>query len=406
MPSEQLPQGWTRLKFSDMATQISERVDDPTQAGVDIYVGLEHLDPGDLRIRRHGKPSDVEATKLRVRPGQIIFGKRRAYQRKVAVSDFDGICSAHAMILQEKAGLVPGFLPFFMQSDIFMDRAVTISEGGLSPTIKWKTLAAQEFVIPPPEQQRELVELLHGMEAAIEAGHEVLQTSEALRDALRHDLFSTVKGRQTYLEDIADVKAGQALSPNRKTGTRMTPYLRVENLKNGDLNFEDVAEMNLSENEFTSLQLMPGDVVMIGDNANSSKVGLAALYQPFMPSGFAFQNHLLRIRSKSPSDLDPGYLFQIIRYMHKARAFNDMSSGTTIKHLRVSSLAKTQLIHPSLEDQRRITQVLEGAELTISNAMEYLAHLRTLRAAILNTALSPAPSQEAPAEAAPALVPA
>ncbi len=64
---------------------------------------------------------------LSERPGQIIFGKRRAYQKKVAVADFEGICSAHAMVLEEVVGkIIPGLLPFFMQSDMFMDRAVAI----------------------------------------------------------------------------------------------------------------------------------------------------------------------------------------------------------------------------------------------------------------------------------------
>lgn len=40
-----------------------------------------------------------------------------------------------------------------MQSDIFMQRVVRISEGSLSPTIKWKTLAAQEFILPKKQKQ-------------------------------------------------------------------------------------------------------------------------------------------------------------------------------------------------------------------------------------------------------------
>src|SRR5690242_320496 len=115
--------GWTRVRFEQMATQINDRVDDPAEAGVEFYVGLEHLDPDSLRIRRWGQPTDVESTKLRFQPGDIIFGKRRVYQRKVAVADFEGICSAHAMVLRAKADAVlPDFLPFFMQSDLFMER--------------------------------------------------------------------------------------------------------------------------------------------------------------------------------------------------------------------------------------------------------------------------------------------
>ena len=145
--------GWTRVRFDQIATQINDRVDNPAEAGVDRYVGLEHLDPDSLRIRRWGEPTDVESTKLRFQPGDIIFGKRRVYQRKVAVADFEGICSAHAMVLRAKPGAVlPEFLPFFMQSDLFMERALSISVGSLSPTINWKALAAEEFLLPPIQE--------------------------------------------------------------------------------------------------------------------------------------------------------------------------------------------------------------------------------------------------------------
>ena len=129
------------FRFDEMAVQVKDKVE-PEEADVDRYVGLEHIDPESLKIRRWGEPSDVESSKILFRSGDIIFGKRRAYQRKLAVADVDGICSAHAMVLRPKTDVVlEEFLPFFMQSDIFMDRAVKISVGGLSPTINWRDLA-------------------------------------------------------------------------------------------------------------------------------------------------------------------------------------------------------------------------------------------------------------------------
>ena len=164
MDSGTLKPGWTRVAFGEMAACVNDRIDTPAEAGVEHYVGLEHLDPDSLAIRRWGSPSDVSATKLRFRKGDIIFGRRRVYQRKVAVADFDGICSAHAMVLIAKpAVVVSQFLPFFMQSDLFMERAKTISVGSLSPTINWKTLAKQEFALPPLDEQRRIVEALQAI---------------------------------------------------------------------------------------------------------------------------------------------------------------------------------------------------------------------------------------------------
>ena len=133
--ASRLKPGWTRVAFGDVAVSVNDRIDNPLDAGVERYVGLEHLDSDSLAITRWAPPTAVTATKLLFRRGDIIFGRRRVYQRKLAVADFDGICSAHALVLRAKSRVVlPEFLPFFMQSDSFMRRAKAISVGSLSPT--------------------------------------------------------------------------------------------------------------------------------------------------------------------------------------------------------------------------------------------------------------------------------
>lgn len=195
--------GWQRVKFGDIATQVSDRVDDPRQAGVEYYVGLEHLDSECLKIRRWGTPEDVEATKLRFKPGDIIFGKRRAYQRKVAVAEFEGICSAHAMVLRAREeNVVKEFLPFFMQSEEFSQRAVAISEGSLSPTIKWKTLAQQEFVLPPKDEQRRIAEILRAVDESSQQIAECIRAQVTLKGALLNAVFQVS-------EDVPQVTLGQ-----------------------------------------------------------------------------------------------------------------------------------------------------------------------------------------------------
>lgn len=107
--------------------------------------------------------SDVTPTgeKLVMHKGDILFGKRRAYQRKVGIAPFDGIFSAHGMVLRPKENVIDkGYFPFFISSDQFMERAVRISVGGLSPTINWKDLKEQVFDIPNIEEQRNLAERL------------------------------------------------------------------------------------------------------------------------------------------------------------------------------------------------------------------------------------------------------
>lgn len=167
--------GWKKWRFDEFAQNISERVE-PSQTDMDVYVGLEHIDPDTLHLSRHGHPSDVEGTKLRFYKGDIIFGRRRAYQRKTALATTDGICSAHAMVLRAKEDVVdPSFFPFLFHSKQFIDMAITISVGGLSPTINWKDISKQEFLLPPKSEQKRLAELLWAADEMIEKEKKVLK---------------------------------------------------------------------------------------------------------------------------------------------------------------------------------------------------------------------------------------
>ncbi len=190
MPDNKLKPRWKVWRFDQIATNVNVRIDNPSESGMEHYVGLEHLDPDSLRIRRWGSPDDVEATKLLFKKGDIIFGRRRAYQRKLGVAEFDGICSAHAMVLRAKSEVVlPEFLPFFMQSDLFMNRAVEISVGSLSPTINWKTLAVQEFALPPMEEQQALVRLLGSIEETIDSLRHAETAARSLLRSFSSDQF-------------------------------------------------------------------------------------------------------------------------------------------------------------------------------------------------------------------------
>lgn len=151
---------WKTYRFDQIAFNISERVD-PNNTDLEVYVGLEHIDSESIHLKRHGSADDVNGQKLRFYPGDIIFGRRRAYQRKAALAEMDGFCSAHALVLRANPEVIDQELfPFFLHSDQFMHRAVDISVGSLSPTINWGTLKHEEFLLPPKEQQEEFLQLL------------------------------------------------------------------------------------------------------------------------------------------------------------------------------------------------------------------------------------------------------
>ena len=207
--------GWKKWRFDEFAQNISERVE-PSQTDMDVYVGLEHIDPDTLHLSRHGHPNDVEGTKLRFYKGDIIFGRRRAYQRKTALATTDGICSAHAMVLRAKEDVVdPSFFPFLFHSKQFIDMAITISVGGLSPTINWKDISKQEFLLPPKSEQKRLAELLWAADEMIEKEKKVvIKAQENLYLILSKNIGFCQNGN--YITKIHEhIKVSNVLSKNK-----------------------------------------------------------------------------------------------------------------------------------------------------------------------------------------------
>jgi hypothetical protein len=84
---------WQTVQFGDVVENVNETERAPAKAGIERFIGLEHLEPWSLHIRTWGNVADGTTFTRRCRPGQVLFGKRRAYQRKVAVAEFDAVVS-------------------------------------------------------------------------------------------------------------------------------------------------------------------------------------------------------------------------------------------------------------------------------------------------------------------------
>lgn len=191
MPEVAMKTGWARVAFGDVAQLSRERSGDPEQDGLDRYVGLEHIDPGDLTIRRWGDVVDGTTFTSVFRPGHVLFGKRRAYQRKLAVADFSGVCSGDLYVLEPKdSRLLPELLPFICQADEFFNHAVTTSAGSLSPRTNWDSLASYEFALPPLGEQWRIAKVLRAGRAVTERLQEAELAANALYTAASANQFA------------------------------------------------------------------------------------------------------------------------------------------------------------------------------------------------------------------------
>jgi len=151
---------WEKVTFGDVASELKTTVRD-TKEKLEHYIGLDHIDPENLHISRWGNLADgVSFTKV-FKKGQILCGRRRAYQKKAAIAPFKGVCSGDILVFEPNTNKIDfSFFPFLIQNDNFFDFAMKTSAGSLSPRTKFKDLANFKFLLPPLKQQKELAKLL------------------------------------------------------------------------------------------------------------------------------------------------------------------------------------------------------------------------------------------------------
>lgn len=374
-----LPQGWRMARFDEIAESIGERVE-PGDADTEYYVGLEHLDTDSLKIRRWGTPDDVEATKLRFTAGDIIFGRRRVYQRKVAVAEFDGICSAHAMVIRAREEAVEkGFLPFLMQSSMFMERALAISVGSLSPTINWSVLRRQEFPLPPKEEQRWIAEVLWAADQVLQRWEEGAVALAQLRAARLDEIFNTARAKRDAgwsivpLHSVSDLQTGLALGREFPgVETREMPYLRVANVQDGYLDLTEIKRVVLPVTDVQRYLLKTGDVLMT-EGGDFDKLGRGTIWRGQIAECL-HQNHVFCVRPKQAVML-PEYLsYQTASTYGRSYFLRCAKKTSNLASINSTQVKQFPVLLCPLQTQKALVAGLEHID---ARAGEVTNHIRS-----------------------------
>ena len=178
-----------RYRFDEIAFNITDKRM-PTPEDKDLYIGLEHLDTRCLRVSRWGSAVDITGQKLVMRKGDVLFGRRNTYLRRAAIAPHDGLFSAHGMIFRPKTNVITEeFFPYFIVSNYFMDAAIRISVGSLSPTVNWKQLKELEFDIPDIDKQHKYAELFAAIDGTKEAYKQLISATDELVKSQFIELF-------------------------------------------------------------------------------------------------------------------------------------------------------------------------------------------------------------------------
>lgn len=363
MPDVKSPKrtaGWTKVAFGDVVRLCTERSSDPEADGFERYIGLEHLDPGELRVRRWGEVADGVTFTNVFRPGQVLFGKRRAYQRKVAVADFSGVCSGDIYVLEPKGdALLPELLPFICQTDAFFEHAVGTSAGSLSPRTNWESLADFEFALPPNEAQRRMVKVLRAASQVVDHTVHLLHSAEGLFQSKVDHVFVGAASKDAYkvapLADLSD-KIVDGVHKRPDYVSAGVPFLTVENLTRGPgIDFTDTRFITRADHEEFTKRANPerGDVLISKDGT----LGIPRVVQT--STEFSIFVSVAMVKPKRDV-LDPWFLRFYFESSLFKRHIASRVAGSALKHIHLIDLRESPIPALGVAEQRETAAVLAG----------------------------------------------
>lgn len=248
MGDKPLKPGWQWVKFGDVVRLVTDHCD-PEAEGIERFVGLEHIEPGDLRIRSWGHVAEGTTFTSRFRSGQVLFGKRRAYQRKIGIADFNGVCSGDIYIFESMnpQALLPELVPFLCQTEAFFQHAVGTSAGSLSPRTNWASIAGHELALPPPDEQRRMARLLVAARDCLEALRDSHEASLIVLQSYIDSAIGSSTVRTTTIQELVQLgvleppQDGNHGEKHPKASDYVTsgiPFLMAADIVDGTANLE------------------------------------------------------------------------------------------------------------------------------------------------------------------------
>ncbi|WBL18297.1 restriction endonuclease subunit S [Citricoccus sp. NR2] len=376
---------WKRVSFGDVVRNVNETVRDLELAGIDRIIAMEHMDPGELKVSRWSSTEDGTTFTRRVKPGQTLFGKRRAYQRKVAYAEFDAICSGDIYTFEaDETQLRGDLLPFLVQSNGFFEHALGTSAGSLSPRTNWRDLKDFEFDLPALDEQKRIADLLWATETQKRKLDKQRAATVALAQLVRDQRFEARPWSATLGETITGITAGRSLA----AGTAPAASDTCGVLKVSAVGAEGFVG---SENKelLDQASFMPHFAVRAGDllitRANTSAyVGRPAIVDADYPN-LMLSDKTLRLEV-DPALASAGFLREFLLTRRTRAAINAMATGTgaAMKNISQSQIRSLSIPRFSVAEQAELLNELELVRDGVTATDAEAIALESVRASLLD----------------------
>lgn len=390
---------WTHRPLGEIAPAQSLAM--PAADTVVWNLSLEDIESGTGRLlqRQLCRVDELGSSKCAFDERHVLYSKLRPYLNKVVLPDSFGVGTSELIPLRPNETLDRDFLAFYLRSPAFLDFANANTRGANLPRIAMTELWAHRIPVPPTltEQRRivarikecmERVEEIEGLRA------KSLAEAKAVLPSVLNEVF-TSQATSAKVKTIGETATETRYGTSQKCHTEPTgmPILRIPNVAQGAVNFNDLKFCVLDEQDGARVSLQRGDLLFVRTNGSRDLVGRCAIFDGGREDRrFGFASYLIRVRVDQAQVL-PRYLAYFLNSTN-GRAEIDSRRRTSAGQFNINSenLRSISFPAPAIEEQQRLLSMLEEREAQAQSLVAELhaadSESRCMREAILRKAFA------------------
>jgi type I restriction enzyme S subunit len=336
------------------------------------YLGLEHIESGGKILGAQSVDSgELKSSKFRFTSQHILYGKLRPYLAKIALPDFDGICSTDIIPILPGPDIERKYLLYFLRQGSMVDYANSRSSGANLPRLSPKELANFQVPLPPLEEQKRIAKILDAADALLAKRRESLAQLDALMQSTFLGLFGDpVKNEKGWdkvdIGNIARAKPNNGVFRKNDEYTERdgfgVPVVWLEELfKGSKIDVTNARRLPLESKEVAKYGLNYGDILFCRSSLKLDGIAYNNVYLG-EDKAAAFECHLIRV-SPDLNECDPIFLSAQLRTPPLRACLKSVSKTSTMTTIDQKAISGISVIVPPMEIQSKFARFSASVDL-------------------------------------------
>lgn len=311
----------------------------------------------------------------------IVFGD---HTRAVKYVDFHFGAGADGIkVLQPADGIYPKFLYYATQYLV-----LRLEDRGYARHYQY--IEKKELDIPSVSEQKRIVARIEELFSELDNGVETLRKTKqqlaVYRQAVLKNAFDRAGDDQLLLKEIIDKpRYGTSKKCSYDTDERTIPVYRIPNIDylQGTICHDDLKYATFTQDEFDTLELKDGDILIIRSNGSVSLVGRSAVVTEKDTHGL-FAGYLMRLRIREHAEVLPQYLNLFLNTHYARHQIEQMAKSTSgVNNINSNEICRISMPVCDVELQKQIIQEIESRlsvcdsiEKTVNTALQQAESMR------------------------------